>query len=97
MSSRWPPRSIAKRSREVLGVDVGMSLRGAPWLVPQGLGVVDLVTSNNAHQGRAADGEEVVRVAADVSQDLDVVMPNRMEWSRVGKSWSPHRRPAWST
>ena len=48
--------------------------------------------------GEAADGEEAVRVAADVSPDvvvMDVIMPKKMEWKRAGRSWSRRPRPAW--
>ena len=43
--------------------------------------------------GQAADGEEVVRVIADVSPDA-VVMPKKDECRRAGRSWKPHPRHA---
>ena len=50
--------------------------------------------------GEAADGEEAVRVAADVSPDvvvMDVIMPKKGWRGGVpGRSWSPRPRPAWS-
>ena len=50
--------------------------------------------------GEAADGEEAVRVAADVSPDvvvMDVIMPRKDgSGRRAGRSWCPPPRPAWS-
>ena len=49
--------------------------------------------------GQAADGEEAVGVAAEVSPDvvvMDVIMPRKDGVEACGRSWSPPPRPAWS-